>query len=97
MSVLRASPHYFLNVPSTVAGRTKTWYVQVRPTYNQRSTIAAAEFYGYDSIGIEIDQDFFEMARRSIPKLAKLRVHPEGLTDTPVVEDSSLIQMELDR
>jgi site-specific DNA-methyltransferase (adenine-specific) len=38
------------------------------------STLAAAESLGYASIGIEKDTDYFEMACRAIPVLAKLRV-----------------------
>ena len=36
------------------------------------STIAAACAVGYDSIGIESDPEFFDMAKAAIPKLAKL-------------------------
>lgn len=38
------------------------------------STIAAANAVGYESIGIEMDEIFFRMAKRSIPKLAILDV-----------------------
>ncbi len=38
------------------------------------ATIAAAEAVGYDSIGVEIDPQYFEMARMSIPKLAAIKV-----------------------
>jgi site-specific DNA-methyltransferase (adenine-specific) len=40
------------------------------------STLAAAEAVGYQSIGIEKDLHFFEMARDSIPKL--IRFTPNG-------------------
>ncbi|MBN2443548.1 MAG: helix-turn-helix domain-containing protein [Spirochaetales bacterium] len=33
------------------------------------STIAAAEYLGYESIGLEIDKDYFRLAEESIPKL----------------------------
>jgi DNA modification methylase len=36
------------------------------------STLAAAEFWGYSSIGIEKDEKYFRLANVSIPKLAKL-------------------------
>ena len=36
------------------------------------STLAAAEAVGYDSVGVEKDEFFFEMAREAIPKLAIL-------------------------
>ncbi len=40
------------------------------------STLAAAEAVGYQSIGIEKDAYFFDMARNSIPKL--IRFKPNG-------------------
>ena len=36
------------------------------------STIAAANAVGYESIGVEIDKDFFDIASRAIPKLSAL-------------------------
>ena len=36
------------------------------------STIAAAEAVRYRSIGIELDKEYFRIAKRSIPRLAKL-------------------------
>lgn len=38
------------------------------------STLAAAEALGYDSVGIEIDEKYIQIARRAIPKLAKMEV-----------------------
>jgi DNA modification methylase len=38
------------------------------------STIAAAVALGYDSIGIEVDPEFFKMAKAAIPKLAALNI-----------------------
>ena len=40
------------------------------------STLAAAEALGLDSVGIEINPEFFEMAKKAIPKLAALKVDP---------------------
>ncbi len=40
------------------------------------STLAAAEAVGYQSIGIEKDHHYLEMARKAIPKLIKF--HPNG-------------------
>ena len=37
------------------------------------STLAAAESVGYQSVGIEKDSHFFEIAREAIPKLARLK------------------------
>jgi hypothetical protein len=36
------------------------------------STIAAAEAVGYDSVGVELDNEYFKLAERSIPRLAAL-------------------------
>ncbi len=36
------------------------------------STIAAAEAVGYDSIGVEIDDEYFKLAECSIARLAAL-------------------------
>jgi len=38
------------------------------------STAAAANFIGYDSIGIEADAEFYEMAVAAVPKLERLSV-----------------------
>lgn len=39
------------------------------------STLAAAEAIGYTSIGIEKDLEFFALARKAIPKLAKFKTN----------------------
>jgi site-specific DNA-methyltransferase (adenine-specific) len=44
------------------------------------STIAAAVAVGYESIGIESDPIFFEVAQRGIPALVKLAVNGNGFT-----------------
>lgn len=36
------------------------------------STLAAANATGYDSIGVEMDAEFFELAKRAVPRLAEL-------------------------
>ncbi len=36
------------------------------------STLAAANWLGYDSIGLEIDPDYFSLSQNAIPELAKL-------------------------
>lgn len=41
------------------------------------STLAAAEALGYESIGIEIDEEYVNIARVAIPKLARLSVTDE--------------------
>lgn len=48
------------------------------------STIAAAEAVGYDSIGIEVDPTYFELANLAIPRLAALEVaHPAETRAAP--------------
>ena len=42
------------------------------PFMGSGSTLAAAEAIGYDSMGIETDQEFFRLAERSITRLASL-------------------------
>jgi len=41
------------------------------------ATIAAAVAVGYQSIGIELDADFFQTAQQGIPRLAKLDLDPQ--------------------
>lgn len=48
--------------------------VIVDPFAGSGSTLAAAEFKGYDSVGVESNEEFFEMACQAIPKLARLKV-----------------------
>ncbi len=42
------------------------------PFMGSGSTIAAAEAVGYDSIGIELDADYFKLAQAAVPRLAAL-------------------------
>lgn len=44
------------------------------PFAGSASTLAAAEAVGYESMGIERDPRYFEMARKALPKLAALKV-----------------------
>jgi site-specific DNA-methyltransferase (adenine-specific) len=46
--------------------------VVVDPFAGSGSTLAAAEAVGYESVGVEKDAIFFEMAGEAIPKLARL-------------------------
>lgn len=48
--------------------------VVLDPFMGSGSAIAAAEAVGYESTGIEIDTEFYEMARKAIPILAKVEV-----------------------
>lgn len=57
------------------------------------STLAAVEAVGYEGIGIEIDQQYFEIAERGIPRLARIEaVLENGYVD--LIEPKS-IQMPL--
>lgn len=47
------------------------------PFMGSGSTIAAAVAVGYQAVGLEKQQDFYEMARRAIPRLALLEVEWE--------------------
>jgi site-specific DNA-methyltransferase (adenine-specific) len=38
------------------------------------STLAACEALGYNSIGLEINKEYFDMAKTVIPKLAAIEV-----------------------
>jgi tRNA G10 N-methylase Trm11 len=44
------------------------------PFMGAGSTIAAAKALGLESVGVELDQKYFTMARSAIPKLAQLRI-----------------------
>jgi DNA modification methylase len=50
--------------------------VIVDPFCGSGSTIAAAAAVGYDAVGVESDDEFFNMAQRAIPRLAVL--HSNG-------------------
>ncbi len=50
--------------------------VVVDPFAGAGSTLAAAEAIGYESVGVERDAYFFELARKAVPKLA---AHKNGL------------------
>jgi hypothetical protein len=42
------------------------------PFLGAGSTVAAAQAVGYDSLGIELDAEYFAMAQKAIPRLAAL-------------------------
>ncbi len=50
--------------------------VVLDPFMGGGSTVAAAVAVGYESIGIELDPLFFEVAERAIPRLSRLAAHP---------------------
>lgn len=51
------------------------------------STIAAAEFNGYESIGLELDPSYFDLAVKAVPRLAKYVQGRGG--DPEEVDDST--------
>ncbi len=48
------------------------------PFMGSGSTIAAAEAVGYASKGIDIDDLYFQLANKAVPRLAKLYPHFQG-------------------
>lgn len=48
------------------------------PFMGSGSTIAAAEAVGYESLGVELDDQYFALAKRAVPKLAELYPHFTG-------------------
>jgi len=48
--------------------------VVLDPFMGGGSTLAAANAVGYDSIGVELDSHFYDLASEAIPRLAKLKV-----------------------
>lgn len=48
------------------------------PFMGSGSTIAAAESVGYDSVGLELDAQYFKLATKAIPRLASLYTHFRG-------------------
>lgn len=44
------------------------------------STLAAANAIGYESIGIEVDEDFFELATHAVPRLVKVQTHDSQMS-----------------
>ena len=44
------------------------------PFAGSASTLAAAEAVGYESVGLERDKAYFELARQALPALAMLKV-----------------------
>lgn len=55
--------------------------VVLDPFMGSGSTLAAAEAIGYDSIGVELDQEYFQLAQKAVPRLAAL--YPAMLGNQP--------------
>jgi len=62
------------------------------PFMGSGSTIAAAEAVGYDSIGLEVDSEYFRLAERSIPRLAAL--YPEFMGNEIDVDLNGTVELE---
>jgi len=71
--------------------------VVLDPFMGSGATIAAAEALGYQSIGLEIDHEYFEMAQKTIPLLAALPVELPGyeLAPTLTTQEHSLASLPL--
>jgi site-specific DNA-methyltransferase (adenine-specific) len=52
------------------------------PFMGAGSTIAAAQFIGYQSIGLELDPEYFRVAQKAIPRLSLEHVHEAPPTST---------------
>lgn len=63
------------------------------PFAGSGSTLAAAEALGYESVGVELDPDYAELAARSIPLLANL--HQGGRGSVPRWVEMDLVGPEL--
>ncbi len=53
----------------------------IDPFMGAGSTVAAADALGYDSVGIEIDETFYEMAEEAVPKLSEVETEVEKRED----------------
>lgn len=51
------------------------------PFVGSGSTVAACEALGYESVGIELDADYYEMAKEAVPKFAEIRTPIEDRDD----------------
>ena len=61
--------------------------VVLDPFMGGGATIAAAVAVGYESIGVEIDPDFFAIAEAAIPRLARLELPGQRTTTRDVRKD----------
>ncbi len=59
------------------------------PFVGSGATIAASEALGYDSVGIELDDTFYQMAENAVPRLAEVDTPVEDRADFEHVEKDS--------
>lgn len=57
------------------------------PFAGSGTTIAAAEALGYESVGIELDKNYYKMAKTAVPRLAKIHTPVEERADIDVEPD----------
>lgn len=66
------------------------------PFMGSGSTVAAAERLGYESVGIELDPTYFEMATDSVPKFAEIDTPIENRPDFADTEGETFEAASLD-
>lgn len=64
------------------------------PFMGSGATIAAATALGYESVGIEIDSTFFEMAENAIPNLAEIETDIEKRQDIEQTNSASIVDFQ---
>ena len=62
-------PQYFLRQIVAAALPLRKGVI-LDPFMGSGSTLAAAEYHGLKSIGVEINKEYFEMAKKPVPRLA---------------------------
>lgn len=62
------------------------------PFMGSGSTVAAATAIGYDAVGVELDDEYFEMATRAVPLLAAMQLNAEKAEN---LEEEDVEPMEL--
>lgn len=63
--------------------------VVLDPFAGSGSTLAAAEAVGYQSLGLEQDPEYFELATRAIPELSRLVVPGVEAVSSPIPDDDT--------
>jgi site-specific DNA-methyltransferase (adenine-specific) len=64
--------------------------VLLDPFMGAGSTVAAALAAGYESVGVELDPQFYSMAKDGVPRLAQLQVNGACFTDAASTHQASL-------